>query len=485
MIRCFRALLCLAILLMTAAAGRAQTSETGGLSNLLPDLILRGITLPGGADPGSPHAGHFTLLDPRRGSQAASITSPEGTAAAGAVLAFNDRLRSQLANFPLGSSAGGFTYTYDPQLGTYTRRTDSFGPGFTERAATIGRGRRSVGFNFQHTSFDSFGGEDLDNGSITFYLPHTDCCNPAAPPPSPLFPGFEGDLLEVALHMKATTDTLALLGNFGVTDRLDVGVAVPITRVDLETRAEATILRLSTALNPNVHTFTQGQDNIHQTFTSAGTATGIGDIVLRSKYNFLGRGASGLAAAVDVRLPTGAEEDLLGLGTTQAKFLLIMSGGNNRFSPHVNIGYTVSGTGDRTEVANSGGFRPLGVSDEFNYAGGVELVVSPQLTVIGDVIGRTLIDAGNVEAQAKSYQYRVQGATRTDPLQTSQANPITHQPYRQLTLSSGNLNLVLGAVGAKFNPFPNVLLSGHVLFPMTEAGLRDRLTVAVGLDFAF
>ena len=362
-----------AVLLVPTAAG-AQTSS-GGLGTLLPDLILRGVTLPGGADPGSPHAGHFTLLDPTRGSQPSSINSPEGIAAAGAVLAFNDRLRSQLANFPLGSSTGGFTYTYDSTLGTYTRRSDSFGPAFAERAATIGRGRRSFGFNFQHTSFDSFGGENLDDGSITFYLPHTDCCSAAAPPPSPLVPGFEGDLLETAVHMRATTDTLALLGNFGVTDRFDLGIAVPLTRVDLEATVEATILRLATGTAGTVHTFTQGQDDIHQSFSAAGAATGIGDIVLRSKYNFLGNGTTGLAVGVDLRLPTGAEEDLLGLGTTQAKFSLIMSGGNNKVAPHVNLGYTVSGSGDRSEVAGTGGFRGLGVSDEFNYAGGVELVV--------------------------------------------------------------------------------------------------------------
>jgi hypothetical protein len=482
MIRPLRLLLCAMLLMPTAAD--AQTSS-GGLGTLLPDLILRGVTLPGGADPGSPHAGHFTLLDPTRGSQPSSITSPEGIAAAGAVLAFNDRLRSQLANFPLGSSSGGFTYTYDSTLGTYTRRTDSFGPAFAERAATIGRGRRSFGFNFQHTSFDSFGGENLKDGSITFYLPHTDCCAaPAAPPPSPLFPGFEGDLLETAVHMQATTDTLALLGNFGVTDRFDLGIAIPLTRVDLETTVEATILRLATATAGTVHTFTQGQDDIHETFSAAGTATGIGDIVLRSKYNFLGNGVTGLAAGVDVRLPTGDDEDLLGLGTTQAKFTLIMSGGTNRFAPHVNIGYTVSGSGDRSEVAGTG-FRSLGVSDEFNYAGGVEFVASPQLTLVADVVGRTLMDAGTVEAQTKTYDYRVQGAALGSPLQTSSTNPVTNQPYRQLTLTGGNLNLVLGTVGAKFNPFPNVLVAGHVLFPLTEGGLRDRLTIAFGFDFAF
>jgi hypothetical protein len=459
----------------------AAAAQSANLSGLLPDLFLNDITLPEAGAPGNPHSGHFTLLNPTfGGSQAASIADPQSILA---VEAFNDRLRSQFANFPLGSSTGGFTYTYDEQLGTYTRRTASFGPAFTERAVTIGRHKGSFGVNYQHTSFDTFGGEDLNDRSITFYLPHTDCCNAAAPPPSELNPGFEGDLIEAALQLKATTDTFAMFATFGLTDRLDVGVAVPITRVDMEANVRATIIRLSTAATPLVHTFVQGQDVPEKIFTSSGDATGIGDIVLRSKYNFFTQGATALAAAVDLRLPTGDADNLLGLGTTQAKLYFIFSQNHDRLSPHLNIGYTASGSGDRVP---SGGYTPLGASDEFNYAGGIEFVASPQLTIIGDLLGRNLIDAGTVEAATKTFHF-IPGAASgaTVDLQTSSTNPLTNQPYRQLTLTPGNLNLVLGSAGVKYNPFPKVLVTGNVLFPLTSGGLRDRLTIALGVDFAF
>src|SRR5206468_3153603 len=117
---------------------------------------------------------------------------------------------------------------------TYARRSPSFGPAFTERAMTIGHRRGSLGVNYQHTSFDSFGGENLNDRSITFYLPHTDCCNAATPPPSQLNPGFEGDVIEAALQLKAKIDTFAMFASFGVTDHLDVGVAIPVSRVDME-----------------------------------------------------------------------------------------------------------------------------------------------------------------------------------------------------------------------------------------------------------
>lgn len=473
----------LPIVLLVPFPAHAQ-SAAGGLAQLVPDLILRGISLPGADDPGRPHAGHFTLGDPTRdGSQPGSIPD---AATIGAVVAFGDRLRAQFANFPLGSSTGGFTYSFDEASGIYTRNRSSFGPSFTERAATIGRRKLSIGFNYQHTSYDTFGGEDLRDGAITFYLPHTDCCvRPAAPPPSPQVPGFEGDLIEAALDLKATTDTVALFANYGVTDRLDIGVAVPITRVDLEANVRATILRLSTAGSALVHTFVDGQDVTEKGFASSGTATGLGDIVLRTKYNVLAPSTpANLAFALDLRLPTGSEEDLLGLGAAQGKFFLIVSSDHGRLSPHLNIGYTVSGKGSTTPQF---GIAPEGVSDEFNYAGGVEIVAHPKLTILADVLGRTLVDAGVLETELKTFPFRDGArAVATDPVRISTSNPLTGNPYRQLTLQRyRDLNLVLGSTGFKFNPTGNLLVGANVLFPLTDAGLRDKLTYVVGVDYAF
>lgn len=466
---------------LVAALAIPVAASAQGIADLVPNLILTGITLPGGDLPGSPHGGHFTLGNPTfGGSQTLSRTDPNAILA---VEAFGDRLRSQFANFPLGSSTGGFTYTFDEQTGTFSRASASFGPSFTERARTIGRGRFSAGFNYQYTKFDTFGDVSLTDGSLTFYLPHTDCCSPAAPPPSPNVPGLEGDLLETALILKARTNTFAFLGSVGVTDRFDLGVVIPVASVDLDATVNATIIRLATSTTPTVHTFVQGQDQTRAVFTDSGSATGIGDIVVRSKYMLYSQGETGFAAGFDLRLPTGDEENLLGLGTTQGRAYAIVSGGNDRIGTHLNIGYTFSGRGD-TDVDFL--YESPGIADEFGYAGGIEWVANPRLTVIADLIGRTLLDAGRVEAEAKTFQFRPgAGSTATVPLQSSATNPLTGQPYQQLTLTPGHLNLVLGAIGAKFNVAPNLLITGNALFPVTRGGLRDRLTLSFGLDYAF
>ncbi len=468
-------LLVLALALPTPA--RAQD----GLATLVSDLILKGITLPGADNPGRPHAGHFTLGNPTfGGSQGASQADAASIAA---VEAFADRLRSQFANFPLGSSTGGFTFSFDEGSGVYTRNTQSFGPAFTERAMTVGRKKLSVGFNYQHSSFDTFAGNELRDGSISFYLPHTDCCSAAAPPPSAQVPGFESDIMQADLSLQASTDTFAMFLNYGVTDHLDVGVAVPVTRVDLEADIHAHILRLSSIDSARVHTFVEGQDVSEHTFTSNGSATGIGDILLRAKYNFLRTPRAGLAAALDLRLPTGDENELLGVGATQAKIFAILSSTNGPISPHVNIGFTISGNGPRQETLQ---FEPLGVSDEFNFSGGVEWVPHAKLTVIGDFLGRTLFDAGKIGLENRTFPVRVGSSSdATVPLQISSINPNTGGPYSQLALTSGNLSQMLGAVGFKYNAAPNMLFMTNFLFPLNSAGLNDRLTIAFGIDYAF
>ena len=198
-----------------------------------------------------------------------------------------------------------------------------------------------------------------------------------------LSPFFEGDVIEAALSLDVSTDTVAVFGNYGLTDRWDVGLAIPFVRVDMDARVLATIRRLATAANPLIHTFQAGVDVPTQTFSTSASASGLGDIALRTKYRLANFRSGGLAAALDVRLPTGDEENLLG-GSTQVKLFLIESAGSDRLTQHINVGYTIS--------SNSNGQSPTAIGladfpDELNYAAGLEFVLEPRITVIGDIVG--------------------------------------------------------------------------------------------------
>jgi len=66
-------------------------------------------------------------------------------------------LLGETTTFPIGSSAGGFTWIFDSNLRVPVRRSSSFGPMFAERPFTTGKARLNVGATFQHTTFASVG----------------------------------------------------------------------------------------------------------------------------------------------------------------------------------------------------------------------------------------------------------------------------------------------------------------------------------------
>ena len=460
----------LCVLLPSVAS--AQTS--GGLAGLLPGLILREVTLPSPPPGFFSHAAHFSPL----------ISNDPTNPAVEIVQAFNKQMVVQLSTFPLGSSSGGFTYTFDPAVGTFRRASRSFGPAFAERAQTAGRGRFSAGVNYQHLNYTSFENRELDDGSIRFYLRHQECCATVGPPVPPAFgvaaqpngtrldPFFEGDLIETALSLEAKTDTLVFFTNYGVTDRLDVGLAVPVVRVELDATVVATILRLATLTTP-IHAFESGNlAASERTFRSAGSATGIGDVVVRSKYRIFDSQRAAIAGALDLRLPTGDEDNLLGAGT-QAKAFVIVSRASERWGQHANLGYTFA-QGELGGVAPLRSGTALQVPDEFDYTAGLEYVVESRLTLVGDVVGRLLRGAGRLTPQLKTFQFVPGG---TGAVQSAQ--------FEEFEPNDSSLHLVLGTVGLKFNPKGNLLISANLLVPLSKAGLRSGIGTVVGMDYAF
>jgi Putative MetA-pathway of phenol degradation len=423
------------------AAARAQTSTSSGLSDLLPHLLTSGVTL---APPDVPgvvsHVAHF---QPASNDPIFALTGQ-----------FNNALVASLASFPLGSSSGGFVFEGDPALGDFRPASKSFGPTFAERALTSGKGNFNFGVTFQAASFDSFEGKPLDDGSIKFFIRHTDCCGTMGDGPDPF---FEADLVREDLTLKLKTNTTALLLNYGLSDRWDIGAAVPIVHVSIDASALATIDRVATASIPSLHHF-PGPDPDHETITASGDATGLGDIVVRTKYRLVKAQGGGLAAGLDLRLPSGDDKNLLGIGTTQAKLSLIASGETGPLALHGNLGYAFAGTSD---VVGD-------IPKEFDYTFGADFVAG-RATIAFDVIGHTLYSTARF-ADA-SVQYPVEGAPS-----------VTRTAFES---SAGNLTQVLGAAGVKVLIAPHLLLTGNVLFPMTDNGLKAKAIPVVGLEYVF
>jgi hypothetical protein len=399
----------------------------------------------------------------------------------------NEAVLTLLSTNPVGTPGGGFTYVFDPAVGSLTRSSNSFGPSFAERALTTGRGKASIGFGLQHANYDTFEGLSLKQRGIIFYVPHTDCCTPGSAAQqtgdgSRLTPPFEGDLIEAALRLQLVSTTATVFATYGVSDRFDIGVAVPFVRVKLEADVRAHIERLSTASEPEVHTF-EGANPDQQTFSQGGTAAGIGDIVLRAKYRLPVRGV-GIAAASETRLPTGDETNLLGTGGVQSKLIGIVSLDRGRVSPHLNVGYTFS---------SRGALPGARLHDEVFATAGADVAVTPRLTMSFDVLSRSLRNTGRMQMAEKIFEY-AQAGTGTGGGgggggggRPPTPAPVATQTFtvNELEFVGGNLNLYLGAAGIRFNPWRTLLVSANLLFPFTNAGLRDRVTPSIGIDYLF
>lgn len=432
---------------LCAAAVPCAAQDAGGLAGLLLRFFSAQnpvVLAPNLANPALSHDAHFR-------------SQP---AAQGILQQLNAGIAAQISTFPIGSSSAGFTYAFDETLGVFTRSTQSFGPIFTERPLTAGKGKFTLGVNYQNATWDSFEGKDLSGGQLQLYLTHEDTNRDAGN----LNLWFEGDIIRADLRLSLETKTAIVFANYGVSERFDVSVAVPFQDVSLSASIDTEVERLATGADPFVvHQFDDG--SVRRTYRESGSASGLGDVLLRGKYNFLRQSGFGLAAFVDVRFPTGDENDLLGSGATQARLSLVAGGGSGRFAPRASLGYTLS----------SGGSRFSGdLPNEIYYTAGFDAVPHRRVTVTADFIGRTLLNTQSLVDRDRTFQFRL----RTDPT-------VRQAVRTELAAQSGDLSLLLGSAGVKINPVANLLLIGNVLFKLNNRGLQDDVTPAFGIGYTF
>ena len=92
--------------------------------------------------------------------------------------------------------------------------------------------------------------------------------------------------MRIDLDIKLRVQIFAFAATYGITDRLDVGILVPITSVDMDVKSHARVMvSPENTLFPNVHTFVGGTESPDD--AAHGYAFGLGDIVLRAKYSLL------------------------------------------------------------------------------------------------------------------------------------------------------------------------------------------------------
>lgn len=324
-----------------------------------------------------------------------------------------------LTSVPLASSSSGFLYRMNPQLGSMERTTESFGAFFVERALTTGAGQASFGVSASTSAFNRLGDLDLRDGSmITVANQFSDELEP-----------FDRE----ALTLRVRSSTLTGFASVGITDRFEIGAALPLVqlRVDGE--------RL------NVY---RGAESLQA--SGEASASGIGDVALRAKVNLVASSNGAFAAAAEVRLPTGDEDNLLGAGATAYRFLAIGSYESGRISLHGNGGVVVGGA-----------------SDEINGAGAIAFAVHPRLTLSSELLIRRVAELRSIELSGNPHP------------------TIAGVETFRLTAGESGTTLASLVAGAKWNVSGTFVLGGHVSIPLVRSGLTAPLTPTLAIEYSW
>lgn len=367
---------------------------------------------------------------------------------------FNTAIGTQLTSLPLPSPASGFTYTFDPALGVYTRSAESFGPVLSERAETIGRGKFFVGFSYQHFRFSTLDGLDLHQIPSVFRHSQTT--------PDPV---IREDIITTNNFIDAQIGQSTAFFTYGLADRVDVSVAVPFYSANMAVVSNATIHRIGTADNPDIHYFidANGNNTTQKQFSVSGSASGIGDVLARVKGTVLETKPVWMSLGLDVRMPTGDPYNFLGSGAVGLQPFVALSFRTEHITPHLDLGYLVNGSSVLAGNIFQGTTGHL--PNQFTYAAGFDAGISKRLTMAFDVIGQEVFSTQSVH---KTTFTAADGTTYPDTV-------FAHQ----------NLNITNGAIGFKVNPVSTLLVSFNVLFEMNQAGLRSPVVPLIGISHTF
>ena len=443
----------LAVLLLfaaIAAPGRAQ-----GLRDEFTGLFVFGsggvqLFLPGTADPNNPastqaHGSHFI---------------PATVDANGALITFlGNAIASSAARTPLSAASSGTTFRFVD--GAPVATSISSGPLFAERAQTLGKGRVFVGFNRNSASYSSLRGVPLNDLRLTFT--HQNVTEASSPGCSAAqgadcdqmgVPRLENDIMLFTVALDVKVAVASFFVTYGLSDRLDLSFAVPVVSAYLSGRSNAEIIPFGGP--PAVHFFdgTETDPVLHASSSVRGSATGIGDVSTRLKFNLNQTDRTGFAILLDARFPTGSEEDLLGTGHFSGGAMAVISSRFAQFSPHANVGVLYrSGETENHAFLATVGFDHL---------------LAPWATFAADLVSEFQVGAGKLA---------IPGTVHYDTPFERTIEPSSIPEMRD--------NLVNGSFGFKLRTIGELTAVTNAIVPLNRAGLRSNLLWSFGLEYSF
>ncbi len=436
-------------ILLSAAAGLHAQDQT--LRDRITGLFIFGpgedpLFLAGTADPDNPasiqaHGSHFV---------------PSAVSANGSLILFlGSAIGANIGNLPISATSSGTTFRL--QAGVPVPTSTSAGPIFAERAQTMGRGRVFVGAGVSVFHFKSLRGVPLDNVHLNFTHVNADfpgCDSVFGGDCSRMgIPQLENDVIGLDLNLGVNVRATTLALTYGLTDRIDIGVALPLVTVSVQGVSNAQVI----PFGPNIaHFFAGTVDNPVLTASrfEEGSATGLGDVAVRAKLGVSESARARFAILADARLPTGNKDNFLGSGNYALRGVGIVSAQFGNFSPHANVGY----------LYRSGALN----NDYFLATAGFDHLLAPWATLAVDLVS---------ELQVGVNRLRLPGPVVYDA-------PF-HRTVQPSSIPNSPDDLINGAVGFKFLTGPGLTIVTNALIPLNRGGLRPDVAWTASLEYNF
>jgi hypothetical protein len=359
------------------------------------------------------------------------------------MLAFlGNAITSAIGNVPFAAATSGTAYTFEG--GVPTPIQISPGPIFADRAQTIGRGNLYFGAAVSGISFANLRGVPLSD--LDFNFTHQNVGDEALGSPS-----FENDVIEVQTDMSLSLLVGTFVAAYGLADRIDIGVAVPVVRASLEGTSVAVIDHWETS---SPHNFgTESNPQAQATTSTEGSVVGVGDVGARVKIMLFENASLGISAIGDVRLPTGSEDDFLGSGTTTVRGIGVISGRFGDFTPHVNVGALFTSAED--------------LNNRFLITAGFDHLLSDQVTLALDLVTNMQLGDSKLTVPAP--------VVFTAP--TVRTLDLTNIPRQVDDLLDGSIGVKIAA--GEFR------IVGNALVPLTDGGMRPNFMWTLGIERTF
>jgi hypothetical protein len=382
---------------------------------------------------------------------------PSASASNASVISFiTDAISGSVANLPIGSTSGGETFRFVAGLPVLT--STSAGPIFAERAQTLGRGRILAGMSRSGFRFSTLRGVDMRDINLTFTHQNVDF-----PGCSATFgddcakmgvPVLENDIINFRLSIDLDVRVTSAYLTYGLTDRFDVGVVIPVVQTQFRGESEASIVPFGGTTAAHFFAGTTTDPVLTASRQTEGSAWGLGDVALRMKANIRETPTTGFALLLDARFPTGSSKDELGSGAFAGRGLAVFTSHYGDFSPHANVGYVFrAGVRQNDAVLGTVGFDHR---------------MAERVTLAADLVSE--LQVGNSKLHLPEPVHYDAPFVRT---------------VRVTDIPDTRDDIVNGSFGFKLVPAKNVTGVLNALFPLNRGGLRADLIYTAGIEYTF